>query len=85
MPHRQLKARGGPPGILDLEPAPIMIKIAVVGATGPTGIHLVTGLRKTVASMRVIARSTAHFRNSALAVSDPREIPLFACVRVCRS
>jgi len=35
-----------------------MMKIAVVGATGPTGIHVVTELRKTVASMRVIARST---------------------------
>jgi uncharacterized protein YbjT (DUF2867 family) len=34
-----------------------MMKIAVVGATGPTGIHLVTELRKTVASVRVIARS----------------------------
>jgi nucleoside-diphosphate-sugar epimerase len=35
-----------------------MMKIAVVGATGPTGIHLVAELRKTVASVRVIARST---------------------------
>jgi nucleoside-diphosphate-sugar epimerase len=35
-----------------------MMKIAVVGATGPTGVHLVTELRKTVASVRVIARST---------------------------
>ena len=35
-----------------------MMKIAVVGATGPTGIHLVTELRKTVAGVRVIARST---------------------------
>jgi nucleoside-diphosphate-sugar epimerase len=35
-----------------------MMKIGVVGATGPTGIHLVTELRKTVASVRVIARST---------------------------
>src|SRR5215472_15040986 len=35
-----------------------MMKIAVVGATGPTGIHLVSELRKTVASVRVIARST---------------------------
>ena len=34
------------------------MKIAVVGATGPTGIHLVTELRKTVAGVRVIARST---------------------------
>ena len=34
-----------------------MVKIAVVGATGPTGIHLVTELRKTVAPVRVIARS----------------------------
>jgi len=35
-----------------------MMKIAVVGATGPTGIHLVTELRKTVAGVRVIARGT---------------------------
>ena len=35
-----------------------MTKIAIVGATGPTGIHLVSELRKTVASVRVIARST---------------------------
>jgi uncharacterized protein YbjT (DUF2867 family) len=34
-----------------------MMKIAVVGATGPTGIHLVTELRKTIAGVRVIARS----------------------------
>jgi nucleoside-diphosphate-sugar epimerase len=34
-----------------------MMKIAVVGASGPTGIHLVTELRKTVATVRVIARS----------------------------
>jgi uncharacterized protein YbjT (DUF2867 family) len=33
------------------------MKIAVLGATGPTGIHLVTELRKTVATVRVIARS----------------------------
>jgi uncharacterized protein YbjT (DUF2867 family) len=33
-----------------------MMKIAVVGGTGPTGIHLVTELRKTVAGVRVIAR-----------------------------
>jgi nucleoside-diphosphate-sugar epimerase len=33
-----------------------MMKIAVVGATGPTGLHLVTELRKTVATVRVIAR-----------------------------
>jgi putative NADH-flavin reductase len=37
--------------------ASIMMKIAVVCATGPTGLHLVTGLRKTVATVRVIARS----------------------------
>jgi nucleoside-diphosphate-sugar epimerase len=35
-----------------------MMKIAVVGATGPTGLHLVTELRKTVVTVRVIARST---------------------------
>ena len=34
-----------------------MMKIAIVGATGPTGIHLVTELRKAVATVRVIARS----------------------------
>ena len=34
------------------------MKIAVVGATGPTGIHLTTELRKKVASVRVIARSS---------------------------
>jgi nucleoside-diphosphate-sugar epimerase len=34
-----------------------MMKIAVVGATGPTGLHLVTELRETVATVRVIARS----------------------------
>jgi nucleoside-diphosphate-sugar epimerase len=34
-----------------------MMKIAVLGATGPTGIHLVTELRKTVATVRVVARS----------------------------
>src|SRR6516225_5447217 len=34
-----------------------MMKIAVVGATGPTGIQLVAELRKTVASVRAIARS----------------------------
>ena len=33
-------------------------EIAVVGATGPTGIHIVTELRKTVAGVRVIARGT---------------------------
>ena len=29
----------------------------VIGATGPTGTHLVTELRKSVATVRVIARS----------------------------
>jgi len=33
-----------------------MTKIAIVGATGPTGIHLVAELRKTAATVRVIAR-----------------------------
>jgi len=41
-------------------------EIAVVGATGPTGIHVVTELRKTVAGVRVIARS----RQARIAVSD---------------
>jgi putative NADH-flavin reductase len=34
-----------------------MMKIAVVGATRLTGVHLVTEPRKTVATVRVIARS----------------------------
>ncbi len=34
-----------------------MLKISVVGATVPTGIHLVTELRKNVTTVRVIARS----------------------------
>jgi nucleoside-diphosphate-sugar epimerase len=34
-----------------------MMKIAVLGATGPTGIHLVSELRKTIATVRVVARS----------------------------
>ncbi len=34
-----------------------MVKIAVVGATGPTGIHLVAELRKTVATVQMLARS----------------------------
>jgi nucleoside-diphosphate-sugar epimerase len=33
------------------------VRLPVVGATGPTGLHLVTELRKTVATVRVIARS----------------------------
>ena len=33
-----------------------MTKIAIVGATGPTGIHLVAELRKSAATVRVIAR-----------------------------
>jgi hypothetical protein len=39
------------------ETASIMMKIAVVCATGPTGLRLVTGLRKTVATVRAVARS----------------------------
>jgi nucleoside-diphosphate-sugar epimerase len=34
-----------------------MTKVAIVGATGPTGIHLATELRKTDAAVRVVARS----------------------------
>src|SRR6516162_6676945 len=34
-----------------------MTKVAIVGATGPTGIHLTTELRKTDAAVRVVARS----------------------------
>jgi uncharacterized protein YbjT (DUF2867 family) len=33
-----------------------MSKIAIVGATGPTGIHLVAELGKTATAVRVIAR-----------------------------
>ena len=33
-----------------------MTKVAIVGATGPTGIHLAAELRKTAAAVRVVAR-----------------------------
>jgi nucleoside-diphosphate-sugar epimerase len=33
-----------------------MAKVAIVGATGPTGIHLEIELRKTAAALRVVAR-----------------------------
>jgi nucleoside-diphosphate-sugar epimerase len=33
-----------------------MTKVAIVGATGPTGIHLTAELRKTTAAVRVVAR-----------------------------
>jgi uncharacterized protein YbjT (DUF2867 family) len=33
-----------------------MTKIAIVGATGPTGIHLVAELCRHTAAVRVIAR-----------------------------
>src|SRR5215472_15459670 len=33
-----------------------MTKIAIVGATGPTGIHLAAELRKMTATVRVVAR-----------------------------
>jgi nucleoside-diphosphate-sugar epimerase len=33
-----------------------MAKVAIVGATGPTGIHLAAELRKTTATVRVVAR-----------------------------
>src|SRR5215831_6331610 len=35
-----------------------MTKIAIIGATGPTGIHLATELRKTDAVVRVVARAS---------------------------
>jgi nucleoside-diphosphate-sugar epimerase len=35
-----------------------MTKIAIIGATGPTGIHLAAELRKTDAIVRVVARTT---------------------------
>ena len=41
-------------------------RLSGVGATGPTGIHLVTELRKTVASVRVIARSMPSSRDCFL-------------------
>ena len=34
-----------------------MTKVAIVGATGPTGFHLAAELRKTPAALRVVARS----------------------------
>src|SRR5215467_3572999 len=33
-----------------------MAKVAIVGATGPTGIHPAAELRKTTATVRVVAR-----------------------------
>ena len=33
-----------------------MTKVAIIGATGPTGIHLAAELRKTAAAVRVVAR-----------------------------
>jgi uncharacterized protein YbjT (DUF2867 family) len=33
-----------------------MTTVAIVGATGPTGIHLAAELRKTTATVRVVAR-----------------------------
>jgi uncharacterized protein YbjT (DUF2867 family) len=33
-----------------------MMKVAIVGATGPTSIYLVAELRKTSAAVRVVAR-----------------------------
>ena len=44
-----------------------MMKIAVVGATGPTGIHLVTELRKAVASVRCDCLTT-HMANIDIAL-----------------
>jgi uncharacterized protein YbjT (DUF2867 family) len=35
-----------------------MTKVAIIGATGPTGIHLAVELRKTVVAVRAIARGT---------------------------
>jgi len=35
-----------------------MAKVAIVGATGPTGIHLAAELRKTDVAGRLIARGT---------------------------
>src|SRR5262249_34184155 len=34
----------------------IMTKVAIIGATGPTGIHLAAELHKTGAAVRVVAR-----------------------------
>jgi nucleoside-diphosphate-sugar epimerase len=36
----------------------IMTKVAIIGATGPTGIHLAVELRKTAVALRTIARGT---------------------------
>jgi putative NADH-flavin reductase len=33
-----------------------MTKVAIVGATGPTGVHLAVELRKTAATVRVVGR-----------------------------
>jgi nucleoside-diphosphate-sugar epimerase len=39
-----------------------MSKIAILGATGPTGIHLAAALRGTGASVRVVARTDARLQ-----------------------
>ena len=55
--HRQLKSRADRHASSTYRAAFIMMKTAVVGTTGPAGIHLVTELRKTVASVRVLTHS----------------------------
>jgi nucleoside-diphosphate-sugar epimerase len=39
-------------------------KAAVLGATGPTGIHLVEALRLSVASLRVVSRSSSNLNRA---------------------
>jgi uncharacterized protein YbjT (DUF2867 family) len=48
-----------------------MMKIAVVGATGLTGLHLATELRKSVATVRVIGRSMDKLVQQFLDVHAP--------------
>jgi hypothetical protein len=68
--------------------ATIMMKIAVVGATGPTGLHLVTELRKTIAAARVIARgmdkSSSYFLRRQLKSGKPIFAPANANSGGCR-
>ena len=57
-----------------------MMKIAVVGATGPTGIYLVTELRKTVASVRVIAGGALSGSTERHPIASPPPEPIGSAV-----
>ena len=62
-----------------------MTKIAIVGATGPTGIHLVAELRKYTVVVRAIARDldkTGYFLTRQLKSALPTfSMPTRPCAR----